>query len=176
MNLATFLKAAVAAGGLAGCALVGACGDAPRPVSSNAPAAGGYGSSPQSPPSAAAADQPAAPAGQAAPKYGDPVTDENFLKLLKPETAALAEKTRELQESYAGAPQDAALRGRLVAAKVEYGNALRELGQAGPRIYYPAALRMYRQALALDAGHQEAAEKKKEIELIYQSLGRPIPE
>ncbi|OYT73880.1 MAG: hypothetical protein CFK52_00560 [Chloracidobacterium sp. CP2_5A] len=171
MNLATLLKTAV----VGGCLLVSACGDAPRPVSSKAtaPAAGGYGASPQAQPPA---DQPAPPSGQAAPKYGDPVTDENFLKLLKPETAALAEKARKLQESYAAAPQDAALKGRLVAAKVAYGNALRDLGQAGPRIYYPAALRMYRQALALDADNKEASEKKKEIEMIYQSMGRPIPE
>jgi hypothetical protein len=35
---------------------------------------------------------------------------------------------------------------------------------------------MYRQVLALDPNHQEAVEKKREIELIYQSMGRPIPD
>ncbi|MCS7079629.1 MAG: hypothetical protein NZ585_06215 [Chloracidobacterium sp.] len=171
MKTATFLKTAA----LAGCLLVGACSDAPRPVSSNAPApAGGYGTPPQTPPTPTS--QPPAADANAAPKYGDPVTDENFVKLLKPETLALVEKVRKLQAAYDAAPQDAALKQRLVAAKVEYGNALRDLGQAGPRIYYPAALRMYRQALALDANHKEAAEKKREIELIYQSMGRPIPD
>lgn len=171
MKTTLLLKAAA----LAGCVLAAACQDAPRPVSSNAPApAGGYGTTPQPAPTPAG-QTPSADANPA-PKYGDPATDENFLKLLKPETAALAEKVRKLQTSYAAAPQDAALKRQLIAAKVEYGNALRDLGQAGPRIYYPAALRMYRQVLALDADHKEAAEKKKEIELIYQSMGRPIPD
>ncbi|MFQ3581619.1 MAG: hypothetical protein SNJ67_12190 [Chloracidobacterium sp.] len=173
MRVVTFVQTAL----LGGCLLTAACGDAPRPVSSNAPApAGGYGTSPQSSPAAMPAGQSPSPAGEAAPKYGDPVTDENFVKLLKPETAAMVEKVRKLQSAYAAAPGNAALKRDLVAAKVEYGNALRDLGQAGPRIYYPAALRMYRQVLALDADNKEATEKKKEIELIYQSMGRPIPE
>ncbi len=160
---------------LAGCCLVGACQDAPRPVSSpTTTPSGSYGAAPQATP--ATGGQPPTVEANTTPKYGDPVTDENFVKLLKPETAALVEKVRKLQAAYDAAPQDAALKRQLVAAKVEYGNALRDLGQAGPRIYYPAALRMYRQVLALDAGHKEAAEKKKEIELIYQSMGRPIPE
>lgn len=155
--------------------LVSACGDAPRPVSSNAPApaAGGYGANPPTP--APSTDQTPA-SSTATPKYGDPVTDENFIKLLKPETMALVEKVRKCQKEYDAAPQDATRKRQLVAAKVEYGNALRDLGQLGPRIYYPAALRMYRQVLALDADNKEALEKKKEIELIYQSMGRPIPD
>ncbi|AEP11124.1 MULTISPECIES: tetratricopeptide repeat protein [Chloracidobacterium] len=156
--------------------LTAACGDAPRPVSSNAPApaAGGYGAGTPAP--TPPAGQPPASVPNAAPKYGDPVTDENFIKLLKPETLALVEKVRKCQKDYDAAPQNAALKRQLVAAKVEYGNALRDLGQAGPRIYYPAALRMYRQVLALDPDNKEALEKKKEIELIYQSMGRPIPD
>ncbi|MGQ9897256.1 MAG: hypothetical protein ACUVR8_06850 [Acidobacteriota bacterium] len=152
-----------------------ACGDAPRPVLSNAPApaTGGYGTTTQAP-TPSAAQTPASDVN-AAPQYGDPVTDENFIKLLKPETMALVEKVRKCQQAYEAAPQNATLKRQLVAAKVEYGNALRDLGQAGPRIYYPAALRMYRQVLALDAGNKEALEKKQEIELIYQSMGRPIP-
>ncbi|QUV85507.1 hypothetical protein [Chloracidobacterium aggregatum] len=172
MKTVKFAPALVFAAGL----LTAACGDAPRPVSSNAPApaAGGYGSgAPATPPPAG--ETPAS-APNAAPRYGDPVTDENFIKLLKPETMVLVEKVRKCQKDYEAAPQNAALKRQLVAAKVEYGNALRDLGQAGPRIYYPAALRMYRQVLALDADNKEALEKKKEIELIYQSMGRPIPD
>ncbi len=172
MTTVKFVPMLVLAAGL----LTVACGDAPRPVSSNtpAPAAGGYGAGTPTP--TPPAEQTPASAPNAAPKYGDPVTDENFIKLLKPETMALVEKVRKCQKDYEAAPQNAALKRQLVAAKVEYGNALRDLGQAGPRIYYPAALRMYRQVLALDADNKEALEKKKEIELIYQSLGRPIPD
>lgn len=156
--------------------LTTACGDAPRPVSSNTPtpAGGGYGANTSTP--AAPPDQTPASAASAAPKYGDPVTDENFIKLLKPETLALVEKVRQCQKEYEAAPQNTTLKRQLIAAKMEYGNALRDLGQSGPRIYYPAALRMYRQVLALDPNHQEAVEKKREIELIYQSMGRPIPD
>ncbi len=170
MTTAKFLPAVL----LGAVLLTAACGDAPRPVSSNtpAPAAGGYGAGAPAP----SAGQTPASSADATPKYGDPVTDENFIKLLKPETLALVEKVRKCQKDYEAAPQNAALKRQLVAAKVEYGNALRDLGQAGPRIYYPAALRMYRQVLALDADNKEALEKKKEIELIYQSMGRPIPD
>lgn len=45
-----------------------------------------------------------------------------------------------------------------------------------PKEKYPEALRMYREALALDPENGEALRNKELIEGIYEQMGRPIPE
>src|SRR4030095_35870 len=44
-----------------------------------------------------------------------------------------------------------------------------------PKKKYKPALQRYRRVLELDPGNMEAAENKKQIEDIYQSMGMPIP-
>jgi hypothetical protein len=45
-----------------------------------------------------------------------------------------------------------------------------------PKKKYRPALQRYRRVLELDPGNTEAAENKKQIEDIYQSMGMPIPD
>lgn len=44
-----------------------------------------------------------------------------------------------------------------------------------PKKKYRTALQRYRRVLELDPGNKEAAENKKQIEDIYQSMGMPVP-
>ncbi len=44
-----------------------------------------------------------------------------------------------------------------------------------PRTRYPEALRLYRQALALDPKNKVALEDRKTIEGVYKQMGRPVP-
>lgn len=45
-----------------------------------------------------------------------------------------------------------------------------------PKKKYKPALKRYRRVLELDPSNKEAADNKKQIEDIYQSMGMPIPE
>ena len=45
-----------------------------------------------------------------------------------------------------------------------------------PRIKYPTALRAYREVLKYDSANQKAKEQIGQIESIYKSMGRPIPQ
>ncbi len=45
-----------------------------------------------------------------------------------------------------------------------------------PKKKYKPALKRYRRVLELDPSNKEAAENKKQIEDIYQSMGMPIPD
>ncbi len=172
----SFSKRSVASAGLvlSAALAVAACGDAPKPVTPNAPQSptgssptGGMPTAPQSP-----AGSPA-PAGA---KIGDPLTSETVLSLLTPEMKTMVEKVKKAQTAYDANKTDAKAKTALVAARLEYGNALRDKGQTAPRPFYAAARKMYIQVLELDAQNKEAMDKKNEIESIYQSMGRPIPE
>ena len=44
-----------------------------------------------------------------------------------------------------------------------------------PKDKYKPALQRYRRVLELDPGNQEAMANKQQIEEIYQSMGKPIP-
>lgn len=158
---------------------VTACGDAPKPVS-QAPAgqpAGGYGSTP-------GGGTTATPAGSQAPAGGapaameikDPVTDAKLAEVLTPEMKEMVEKVKKAQSAYDANKTDAKAKSGLAAAKLTYGNALRDSEKLPFSIKYRAALKMYRQVLELDPQNKEATEKKTEIESIYKSMGRPIPE
>jgi hypothetical protein len=45
-----------------------------------------------------------------------------------------------------------------------------------PKKKYKPALKRYRRVLELDPSNKEAADNKKQIEDIYQSMGMPIPD
>lgn len=175
-----FSSRSVTAGLILSAALaVMACGDAPKPVSQTTPGqpAGGYGSTP-------GGGTTATPAGSQAPAGGapaaveikDPVTDVKLAEMLTPDMKEMVEKVKKAQTAYDGNKADAKAKSALVAAKLTYGNALRDSEKLPFSVKYRAALKMYRQVLELDPQNKETIEKKTEIESIYKSMGRPIPE
>ena len=63
----------------------------------------------------------------------------------------------------------------LATAYVKRGTARLKDDRAAPRAKYPAALKDFRRALALDPTNGEAQKNAQTIEDIYKSLGRPVP-
>jgi tetratricopeptide (TPR) repeat protein len=47
---------------------------------------------------------------------------------------------------------------------------------AQPRMKYPAALHAYREVLKYDSANQKAKDQIGQIESIYKSMGRPVPQ
>ena len=47
---------------------------------------------------------------------------------------------------------------------------------APPRMKYPAALHAYREVLKYDRANQKAKDQIAQIESIYKSMGRPVPQ
>jgi tetratricopeptide (TPR) repeat protein len=45
-----------------------------------------------------------------------------------------------------------------------------------PRVKYPTALRSYREVLKYDSNNQKAKQNIAQIEGIYKSMGRPVPQ
>ena len=64
----------------------------------------------------------------------------------------------------------------LAAAYADRGTERMNDGPSLPRVKYRAALADYRQALKLDPTNVQAQTNKKQIEDIYRSMGRPIPQ
>ncbi|HMW00391.1 MAG TPA: hypothetical protein PKE58_09605 [Acidobacteriota bacterium] len=152
------VKTGLATGLLAGVLLVGACAEAPKPVSgasSPQPASGGYGSQPQS----------AQPATVPSAQANEPL----------PELPPVPDSIQKLEKQYEAKPGDAKLKAELVKAKLDYGNELMFKSPLPPRVKYRAALKMYREVLALDPSNKEAEDNKGQIEAIYKSMNRPVP-
>ncbi len=139
-----------------------ACGDGRQPVPINdekesastvkpvsTPTTGGYGSNT---PSSARESEPAQAQGVEKP-------------------AALVE----LEKSYEASPNEAN-RKKLAQATYEFGNKVMLDESLAPRVKYPQALRLFKRTLELEPGHVQAAAEKKQIEDIYASMGRPVPE
>ncbi len=76
---------------------------------------------------------------------------------------------------YKKKPKDQKLKATYVKATVTLGTMTMNSPDLGPKDKYPGALRLYREALALDPKNKEALANKKMIEDIYKSMGRPIP-
>jgi hypothetical protein len=149
---------------LAAVLAIAACsGNQPQPVTddkaggsgsvkpASQPAGGGYGSQPGG----------AQPASGGAPAAGS---------VEKPADLVALEK------AYNSNPQDAGTKKKLVQATYEFGNKVMYDESLAPRVKYPEARRQFKRVLELDPTHQEAAAGKKQIEDIYTSMGRPIPE
>lgn len=81
----------------------------------------------------------------------------------------------ELEKSYE-ATKDEATRKKLAQATYEFGNKVMLDEALPPRVKYPQALRLFKRTLELEPGHVQAAAEKKQIEDIYASMGRPVPE
>ena len=64
----------------------------------------------------------------------------------------------------------------LAAAYVKRGAARLQDDRAATRAKYPAALKDFRRALAIDPSNGEAKKNAQTFEDIYKSLGRPVPE
>ncbi|MBX7218362.1 MAG: hypothetical protein K1Y36_00305 [Blastocatellia bacterium] len=143
---------------LSGVCLLTACGEAPQPVSkseSSQPAPAGYGAPPQQ----------AAPA--TAPATGQPEA--------AAELPPVPESIQKLEKEYSAKSGDAKVKAELAKAKLDYGNELMFKSALPPKIKYRAALKMYREVLALDPANEEALKNKAQIEDIYKSMGRPVP-
>lgn len=86
------------------------------------------------------------------------------------ETAYTAAKTAYEKDSSESS------KAKYVSATVTYGTAVMTSPELGAREKYPKALRLYREANALDPTNKEATDGIELIEGIYRSLDRPIPE
>jgi tetratricopeptide (TPR) repeat protein len=81
-----------------------------------------------------------------------------------------------LEARLAKSPKDARLIAETAEANYQVGYAAMVNPDLPPRTKYPAALKRFRRALALNPKHVKAARDKKQIEDIYTQMGRPIPE
>jgi hypothetical protein len=86
------------------------------------------------------------------------------------------QKLAELEAKLEKNPGDAAVKKELVDAHFRVGHAMMYDDDLPPRVKYPGALKHFRRTLELEPGHAKAAAEKKQIEDIYRSMGRPIPE
>lgn len=80
-----------------------------------------------------------------------------------------------LEKRLAASPDDAALKAETAEAAFQVGYTF-EYGDEPPRIKYRTALKHFRRALELKPDHAQAAAEKEQIENIYKSMGRPVPE
>ena len=107
-------------------------------------------------PAVAARQHPTPPAKQAS------TADEAQLKTLE---AKLAKK-----------PKDAKLKKQVALLNFKVGHARMHNMTLTPHERYAVSLRYFRRALALDPGLKAAKEDKDQIEDVYRSMGRPIPQ
>jgi len=63
-----------------------------------------------------------------------------------------------------------------IEKQMEAANYLMFIADLPPKQKYRPALRRYRRVLEIDPDNVEAAQNKKQIEDIYQSMGMPIPD
>lgn len=93
----------------------------------------------------------------------------------KAKLTALTQTYTSAKASFKKKPKDAKVKKSYVTATVALGTATMNAGSLRPQVKYSGALRLYREALAVDPKNKEALANKKMIEDIYQSMGRPIP-
>lgn len=89
--------------------------------------------------------------------------------------AKLEQAYKTSKVSFTKKPKDPKVRKAYVAATVSFGTATMLAGSLPPCQKYPTALRLYREALKVDPKNKEALDNKKQIESIYESMGKPIP-
>lgn len=86
------------------------------------------------------------------------------------------EAVADLDAAYQKNPKSAELKKALAGAHFAQGEATMKNEQLPPMRKYPAALRSFRKAVALDPGHTEAKGNIQNIEDVYKSMGRPVPQ
>ncbi len=72
--------------------------------------------------------------------------------------------------------KDNGLKKELIAKHMAAGDYLMFEANLSPKKKYKPALKHYRRVLELDPSNAEAQRNKQQIEEIYQSMGRPIPQ
>ncbi|HYG79585.1 MAG TPA: hypothetical protein VD861_04315, partial [Pyrinomonadaceae bacterium] len=92
---------------------------------------------------------------------------------LGPDTSALDAKVEQAETRAKAAGASSADKQAAAAAYLERANVFYA---AGSPMLYKFALRDFRRALKYDPANREALAKKQQIEDIYKSMGRPIPE
>lgn len=65
---------------------------------------------------------------------------------------------------------------QLIEKHLAAGNYLMFKANLHPKKKYAPALRHYRRVLELDPANDEAKTNKEQIEMIYESMGRPVPQ
>lgn len=88
--------------------------------------------------------------------------------------APIEKEYKAAKAAYKAKPAEAS-KAALVKATVKFATATMTTTELGPKVKYPAALRLYREALKLDPKNKEALNNKQMIEDIYKSMHRPIP-
>lgn len=86
------------------------------------------------------------------------------------------EQIAALQEAFDKSPANDAAKNALVGALVARAEYYMTADDLAPREKYPKALQLYRRAVKLDPDNATAKAGVDQIESIYRSMGRPIPE
>jgi tetratricopeptide (TPR) repeat protein len=79
-------------------------------------------------------------------------------------------------ESANTAKPNAELKKTLAEAYLAKADSIMADQAAPPRMKYPNALHAYREVLKYDSANQKAKDQIAQIEAVYRSMGRPIPQ
>lgn len=102
------------------------------------------------------------------------VTDATMLKL-DPGMEVYIDKVKEARAAYDKTPNDMT-KATLVKAYNAFGDYMQYQSPVSPRAgKYHRALMEYKHALALDPHNEKATKEATQIENVYRSMGRPIP-
>ncbi len=97
-------------------------------------------------------------------------TKTELANLQKLENLQVASKTK-----FQKAPKDAKKRKEYISLTLTLANNVQASMALSSKEKYPKSLRLYREVLKTDPKNAEAKENKERIEMIYRSMGRPIP-
>ncbi len=97
-------------------------------------------------------------------------TKTELANLKKLESLQTASKTK-----FQKTPKDAKMRKEYVSVTLTLANNIQASMALTSKEKYPKALRLYREVLKTDPKNKEAKENKERIEMIYRSMGRPVP-
>jgi tetratricopeptide (TPR) repeat protein len=100
------------------------------------------------------------------------ITDE---KKEKAELARIEKLQQAAKAKYLKKPKDAKLKKDYINLTLVLANNTQASVALTSKEKYPKALRLYREILKIDPKNKEALENKNRIEMIYKSLGRPVP-
>ena len=143
--------------------LSAACGSSEQPKTS-------AGNAPQAAPRGAPPTNTGAGGPPVATSHGAPPASSSSSG---PDTAALDAKIEQAEAKAKASGATAADKKAAAAAYLERANVFYAAGNPS---LYKFALRDFRRTLKYDPANEEARAKKQQIEDIYQSMGRPVPE
>lgn len=85
-------------------------------------------------------------------------------------------KSKAAYAAYKKNPKDAKAKKNLSVTVADLGRATMLDQSIPPKKRYPDALKLYKQALTLDPTNKTALDDKKQIEAVYKSMGKPVPQ